>query len=54
MRIVSRTQLTNKESLIAFWWWLTLNPKFDLYKEGVKLGMAHRFAFKRAVKYERN
>jgi len=51
MKIISRTGLIFKEIVLVLWWELTLNPKFDLYEEGIKLGMAERFAFKRAVKY---
>jgi len=54
MKIISRTELTPKEIILVLWWNLTFNPRFDLYEEGIKLGMAERFAYKRAVKYGQN
>ncbi len=53
MKIVSRTHLSDRETIIILWWRLIVSPKYDWYKEGINLGMAERFAFKRAVKYGR-
>jgi len=49
-----RTKLTFKEEWVLSWWIFLRNPKAALYKEGINLGMAKRFAFKRAVKYGNN
>lgn len=49
-----KTELTCREEWLLIWWYLFDSPKFDSYTEGVALGMAKKFAIKRAKKYGNN
>jgi len=42
--------LTRLQKITIAWWWVFDRAMYDLYTEGIIMGMTQKFAFKRAVK----
>lgn len=45
--------LTTKQELLIIWWWISDIDRHAVYKSGIDMGMAAKYAFERAEKYGR-
>jgi len=44
-------ELNFKEEWTLIWWYIVDHGRFELYHQGVQLGMNKKYAFKRACQY---